>query len=48
MVNLAFVSGLFSFIVFLDHEAFSRPATGMFFCSVFREIFNLPVTQTTI
>ena len=44
MVNLAFVSGLYSFIVFLGHEVCSRPVTGKFFVVFFRAIFNLPVT----
>lgn len=48
MVNLAFVSGLVSFIVFLGQEVFSRPVTGMFFAVFFREIFNLPETQNAI
>ena len=48
MVNFAFVSGLVSFIVFLGHEVFSRPVTGMFFPVFFREIFNLPVIQNAI
>ena len=43
MVNLAFVSGLVSFIVFLGQEVFSRPVTGMFFVVFLKEIFNLPV-----
>lgn len=48
MVYLAFVCGLVSFIVFLGHEVFSRPVTGMFFVVFFRGIFSLPATQTAI
>ena len=48
MVNLAFVGGLVGFIVFLGHEVFSRPVTGMFFVVFFREIFHLSATQTAI
>ena len=46
MVYLALVSGLVSFIVFLGHEVFSRPVTGMLFLS--KEISNLPETQIVI
>ena len=38
MVNLAFVSGLYSFIVFLGHEVNSRPVTGTFLVVFFRAI----------
>lgn len=49
MVNFAFVSGLVSFIVFLGHEVFSRPVTGMFFLMFLREIFNsVPLIQIAI